>query len=354
LCYSRLEQKDAEYKELDKLREISQEKLALEETVEQTTESQMKENSQQELQKEQNEMQELGDKINDGNDGYEELESKLHEMTVEKQSLQLQLVDSRSEISSLQEKLKEDESLASELKSNYDAKILQITRNFEEEVNALESELKLKKNSEEEALRFRKDVSSLKEENSKLNEELQKHKATISELEETSRSRELEIANLILKSPSPQSLDVEEFDFSADSSDRSQQLENELAKYKKKVQELEEEAEDKFETTLCPNCEDREKSEEILLQSKALVDKIQLDCKKKVQNVSKDLEKTEKALEEQIKEGESLKTKLAKAEDEIREERKRSLEISKLAKTFDVNETSQDIPDTKGNSAGVF
>ena len=90
---------------------------------------------------------------------------------------------------SLQQKLKEDENIASQLKSNYDKKILQITRNFEEEVNALENELKLKKNGEKEI--------------SKLNEELQNCKATISELEETSRRYEIEIANLILNSPSP-------------------------------------------------------------------------------------------------------------------------------------------------------
>ena len=64
---------------------------------------------------------------------------------------------------------------------------MQITRNFEEEVNALENELKLKKNGEKEI--------------SKLNEELQNYKATISELEETSRGYEIKIANLILNSP---------------------------------------------------------------------------------------------------------------------------------------------------------
>ena len=56
-------------------------------------------------------------------------------------------------------------------------------------MNALENELKLKKNGE-------KGIS-------KLNEELQNYKATISELEETSRGYEIEIANLILNSPSP-------------------------------------------------------------------------------------------------------------------------------------------------------
>ena len=66
---------------------------------------------------------------------------------------------------------------------------MQITRNFEEEVNALENELKLKKNGEKEI--------------SKLNEELQNYKATISELEETSRRYEIGIAKLILNSPSP-------------------------------------------------------------------------------------------------------------------------------------------------------
>ena len=340
------------------MRELSQEKLSLEQDLRQTTESQNKEikDSQQDLQGNQNEMQELNDKINDGkkNDEYEELQVKLQEVTIEKQSLQQQLVDTKSDITSLQEKLKEDENIANELKSNYDTKILQITRNFEEEVNALENELKLKKNSEEEAL-------SLKEEISKLSKEIQKHKGTISELEETSRGRELEIANLIVNSPLPQSSSEQEFDFSVNASDRTQQLENELAKYKKKVQELEEEAEDKFETTLCPNCPDREKSEEILIQTKALVDKIQLDCEKKVQSVSKDLEKMEKALNEQLGECEDLKAKLGKAEDDLREERKRSLEISKLGKNFDVNrnvlgheETLQDIAGTEGNGDGVI
>ena len=64
---------------------------------------------------------------------------------------------------------------------------MQITRDFEEEVNALENELKLKKNGEKEI--------------SKLNEELQNYKATISELEETSHGYKIEIANLILNSP---------------------------------------------------------------------------------------------------------------------------------------------------------
>jgi DNA repair exonuclease SbcCD ATPase subunit len=253
----------------------------------------------------------------------EELEVKLHEMTIEKQSLEQQLVDSKLEITSLQEKLKEDENIEKELKSNYDTKILQTTRNFEEEVKALENELKLKKSSEEEI--------------SKLKEELQKHKVTISELEETSRGREIEIANLILNSPSPHGLTDQEFDFSVNSDDRAQVLENELAKYKKKVQELEEEAEDKFETSLCPNCQDREKSEEILIQTKAFVEKIQLDCEKKVQSVSEDLGKMENALNEQIGESKDLKAKLEKAEEDLREERKRSLEISNIGKHFDVN-----------------
>ena len=54
-------------------------------------------------------------------------------------------------------------------------------------MNALENELKLKKNGEKEI--------------SELNEELQNYKATISELEETSRGYEIEIANLTLNSP---------------------------------------------------------------------------------------------------------------------------------------------------------
>ena len=333
----------------------------MEEALKTRTEKEKAENLQEELQKEQGEKKESIDNVNDvqKNSEYKELEVKLREMTTEKKSLEQQLADSKSEMSSLQLKLTEDENMVNELKSNYDAKILQITRSFEEEVNALESELKRKKNSEEEAVGLKKDVSNLNEEISKLNDDLQKYKATISELEETGRCRELEIANLILNSPSPQSLGEKAFDFSANSADRAQELENELAKYKKKVQELEEEAEDKFETTVCPNCQDREKSEEILLQTKALVDKIQQDCQKKVQNVSKDLEETEKALQEQIQETEGLKAKLVKAEDDLSEERKRSLEISKLGKNFDVNgnvlgraENSKDIPDTAGNMKG--
>lgn len=358
----RLQLDEKEYQELkNKVSEISQEKLCLEEALKTKTEKEKVENLQEELQKEQGEMNKSIDEIYDvkKNDEYKELEVKLGEIATEKQSLEQQLADSKSQMSSLQLKLAEDENMVSELKSNYDAKILQITRNFEEEVNTLESELKIKKNSEEEAVGLKKDVSNLNEEISKLNEDLQKHKATISELEETSRCRELEIANLILNSPSPQSLTEKEFDFSANPADRTQELEVELAKYKKKVQELEEEAEDKFETTVCPNCQDREKSEEILLQTKALVDKIQQDCQKKVQNVSKDLEETEKALQEQIKVSEGLKVKLVKAEDDLSEERKRSLEISKLGKNFDVNghvlertETSKDMPDTTGNTKG--
>ena len=56
-------------------------------------------------------------------------------------------------------------------------------------MNDLQNKLKLKKNGEKEI--------------SKLNEELQNYKATISELEETSRRYEIEIANLIVNSPSP-------------------------------------------------------------------------------------------------------------------------------------------------------
>ena len=339
MFYLRLQQKDLE----DKIRSKILEDKLLHEAVEQTTGSQNNEitSSQQDLL---NETQEFKDELKDDKkkDNCPELEVRLHEITLEKQSLQRQLVDSKSEITSLQEKLKEDENIASQMKFNYDTKILQITQNFEEEVHALENELKLKKNSEEEI--------------SKLNEELQKHKATISELEETSRGREIEIANLILNSPSPHGLTDQEFDFSVNSGDRTLQLENELAKYKKKVQELEEEAEDKFETSLCPNCQDREKSEEILIQAKALVDKIKVDCEKKVQSVSKDLEKTENALLEQIGESKDLKAKLERAEEELREERKRSLEISNIGKHFDVNrnvlgheENSKDIPGTEGN-----
>ena len=289
-----------------------------------------------------NETQEFKDEVKNDKkkDKSEELEIKLHEITLERQSLQQQLVDSKSEKTSLQEKLKENENIASQLKSNYDTKILQITQNYEEEVNALKNELKLKKNGEEEI--------------SKLNKELQKHKAVISELEETSRGREIEIANLILNSPSPHGLTDQEFDFSVNSGDRTQQLESELAKYKKKVQELEEEAEDKFETSLCPNCQDREKSEEILIQTKVLVDKMKLDCEKKVESVSKDLEKTENALQEQIEESKDLKAKLEKAEEDLREERKRSLEISNIGKHFYVSrnvlgheENSKDIPGTE-------
>ena len=357
LCF-RLQQNEKEYEELQtKVRELSQEKLRLEEAL--ATKTKNVENLHRELPKEQGERKESTDGMNDlkKNDEYKELEVKLQVITTEKESLERQLADSKSVMCSLQVKLTEDENIVSELKSNYETKISQITRNFEEEVNALESELKRRKNSEEEALGLKKDITRLKGEISKLNDDLQRHKATISELEETSRSRELEIANLILNSPSPQSLNEKEFDFSANPADRAQELEIELAKYKTKVLELEEEAEDKFETTVCPNCQDREKSDEILLQTKALVEKIQLDCEKKVQNVCKDLDETEKALQEQVNECEGLKARLSKAEDDLSEERKRSLEISKLGKNFDVNgnllgpkETSIDIPDTAGNT----
>lgn len=363
----RIQEKEAdeknckEYKELEeKVRSSLQEKLLMEQTLEQiaVTKNKQIEDLQQELEREHKEMQELRDKINDGkqNDEYLKLENKLNEMTLEKQALQQQLEEYVSEISLLKEKFKENENVSSDLKSKYEKKILQVTRSYEEEINSLENELKLKKEYENEAARLKKDVCALEEEIFELNEELQKHKCAISELEGTSRAHELEIANLILNPPSPQTVTDVEFDFSEESSDRTQQLEIELAKYKKKVQELEEEAEDKFETTLCPNCNDREKSEEILLQTKTLVDKIQHDCQKKVQDITRNLEKMEESLHEKIKESDALKQKLTKTEQELRDERKRTLEFLKLGRNLDVNgnaleydETSKDI---EGGSEG--
>ena len=73
-------------------------------------------------------------------------------------------------------------------------------------MNDLQNKLKLKKNGEKEI--------------SKLNEELQNYKATISELEETSRRYEIEIANLILNSPSPHGF----ADFSVNSGDRTRKI----------------------------------------------------------------------------------------------------------------------------------
>ena len=290
---------------------------------------------------------------------YKNLKTKVNNLTNDKHSLEQKLADSLSERNSLREKLRGDENIASELKSNYETKILQVKQNFKEEVNVLENELKRVKNSEKESLGLRQDVSRLKTEISTLNDELQKHKATISELEDTGRSRELEIANLILTSPLPRGLKEQEFDFNENALERTEQLESELARYKKKVEELEEEAEDKFETTLCSNCQGLEKSDDILHQTKALVDKIQLDCQKKVQSVTKDLEKMENVLLEQVKECESLNAKLIKAEEDLTEERKRSLKLSKLGKQVDMNcnvlgheETAQDSADLKGTVMG--
>lgn len=340
-----------EYKNLQEtIKTILEEKLLLEQALE-------KESQKNELH--------LGGKGTDGINKIDDdernaeakgFENKLNQLEIEKQSLTQQLENYVSEITSLQEKIKENDNIVNELKSNYETKISQITRNFEEKVNALENELKTKKSCEEEALGLKKDVSNLNDEIAQLHLEIKQHKMTISELEETSLSREREIANLIMNSPSPNNSNDQEFDFSQNSSDRTQQLENELSKYKKKVEELEEEAEDKFETTLCSNCQDREKDEDILIKTKALMEKIKSDCQKKVQSLMKDLENMEKALLEQSRESEEFKKKLGKAEDDLRMERKRVLEISKLGKNLDVNENllgssgiTQDIQDTKGN-----
>ncbi|XP_028406277.1 uncharacterized protein PFB0765w-like [Dendronephthya gigantea] len=339
-----------EYKGLEEtIKTILQEKITLEQALE-------KELQKNELLTEEKRLDEV-DRINDDGGNYDnnELEIKVSQLEIEKQSLTQQLEISVSEITSLQEKMKENEIIVNDLKSNCDAKILQITRSFEEEVNVLENELKMKKSCEEEAAELKKDVSNLNHEIAKLHSEIKQHKVTISELEETSQSRELEIANLIMNSPSPNNLNDQEFDFSQSSGDKTQQLEIELSKYKKKVEELEEEAEDKFETTLCLNCQDREKNEDILIQTKALIEKIKSDSQRKVQSLMKDLGNMEKAFQEQSRESEHLKEKLGKTEEDLRMERERILEISKLGKNLDVNENllgsdgiTQDATDTKG------
>lgn len=178
---------------------------------------------------------------------YEELKMQMHNLIIDKESLERQF----PEIKTLQVRIKEGKNKTDQLKSTSDQKNSETARSFEEEVNALVIESDRNRTCEEKAVSFKKDVSNLKVEICKLNEEIRLHIDTLSELEKIGQCQELEIKNLILNLPlSKPSPDDQKFEFSLNSSNRMQELENELFECKKVIG-LEKEADAKFEMTLC-------------------------------------------------------------------------------------------------------
>ena len=247
------------------------------------------------------------DHYKDSHSQFKESKEKLQKVFDEKKSLEERVHDLSSQLLSFKEKVDESEKEKEELKSQNEKEVLKIKSSYEEEI-------------------------------SKLKTDLEQWETNVTKLQET-RSRELEITNLIQHSPKPTETDEIEREFKCGYSpgERIKQLEMKITEYKKKVMELEEEAQDKFETTLCHKCQEGKTPELNAVKAKDLVEKIEKECKEKVESLNKNLEVTEGKLNEQKKISEDLAEELKKRDTELENESKRSAELLKFNKHADIN-----------------
>ena len=284
-----------------------------------------------------------------------EIKSNYEKVLVEKRFLEKQQDELSSQISLLNEKVNEDEKEKAELSSKHATEILEIKSNYEKvmvekrflenqqseltsQISLLKDKLneKKKENVDEKAeLNSKHETEILKikavhdKEVAALKSDLEQRSLTIADFEKSSRVRELEIANLILHSPLPtENESVErEFEFDEKPKERIKRLEIEIVKYKRKITELEDEAEDRFETAL-------QLSE---VEEKTLVEKIEKACKAKVEIITTKLETTTQTLNQQTILNQELEEKLRKMEIELENKSKEYIELSKLNKHLDIN-----------------